>query len=229
MFDRDRQLELVAIDGPSGVGKSTVSRKIAYLLGYAYLDTGAMYRAVGYYLDRLSIGLDQEVEIVSAMKSLTLQLLPAKAIDDDVEVLVNGENISHLIRSPAMAMMASKVSALPPIRAFLTEMQRMLGQEGKIVAEGRDVGTVVFPQAAHKFFLDADPEERAKRRVAQLRAKGLEVLPAEILQQIIDRDANDRNRALAPLRRAEDAMFIDTTKISPDEVVSIIYRKVTNS
>ena len=105
----------------------------------------------------------------------------------------------------------------------------MLGQEGKIVAEGRDVGTVVFPQAAHKFFLDADPEERAKRRVAQLRAKGLEVLPAEILQQIIDRDANDRNRVLAPLRRAEDAMFIDTTKISPDEVVSIIYRKVTNS
>lgn len=226
MFDGARRLNIIAIDGPSGVGKSTVSRKVAYLLKYAYLDTGAMYRAVGYYLDMRSVNLDSQRDIASALETFSLKLLPAKGQEDDVEVLVNGENISQAIRSPAMAMMASKVSAIPLIRDFLTEMQRVIGQEEKIVAEGRDIGTVVFPQAAHKFFLDADPEERARRRVAQLQTKGIVVNTAEILQQIIDRDNNDRNRSLAPLRRADDAILIDTTKLSPDEVVSMICKKV---
>jgi len=229
MFDGDRKLEIVAIAGPSGVGKSTVSRKVARFLGYVYLVTGAMYRSVAYHLVMQSVKLENERDIASALMAFDLQLLPAKGQEDDVEVIVNGENISCAIRSPEVAMLASKVSAIPLIRNFLTEMQRAMGQKGKIVAEGRDIGTVVFPRAANKFYLDADPEERAKRRLAQLQAKGLELKPSEVLQQILDRDASDRNRSLAPLRRADDAMFIDTTHITPDEVVSIICKKVAMS
>ncbi len=123
-------------------------------------------------------------------------------------------------------MVASQVSALPVVREFLTQIQRSLGKEGRIVAEGRDIGTVVFPQAAHKFFLDAQPEERAKRRLAQLHAKGVAVGAAEVLQQILERDNNDRNRTVAPLKLAKDALLIDTTNITLTEVVSVILRAV---
>lgn len=226
MSDRAQKLDIVAIDGPSGVGKSTVSRKIAFALGYAFLDTGAMYRAVGYYLKKSRVTLDREEKVSEALQGLTLQLLPIKKDEEEAGVMVNDENISADIRRPDVAMLASQVSKLPVVRDFLTKIQRSLGNEGRIVAEGRDIGTVVFPQAAHKFYLDAQPEERAKRRLAQLQAKGVAADLEDVLEQILERDNNDRNRSVAPLKMAKDAMLIDTTRITLDEVVSMILRAV---
>jgi CMP/dCMP kinase len=222
MSDSEGKLDIVAIDGPSGVGKSTVSRKIAIALGYAFLDTGAMYRAVGYSLKKSRVPFDREEKVAEALQKITLRFLPAKKDDEDVGVIVNEENISVEIRRPEMAMIASQVSALPVVREFLTKIQRSLGKEGRIVAEGRDIGTVVFPQAAHKFFLDAQPEVRARRRLAQLHAKGVVASVTEVLQQILERDSNDRNRNVAPLKMAKDAILIDTTEIALEEVVSMI-------
>ena len=226
MSDSVEKLDIVAIDGPSGVGKSTVSRKIAVALGYTFLDTGAMYRAVGYALKKSRVPFDREEKVAEALQEITLRFLPAKEDDEDVGVIVNDENISVEIRRPEMAMVASQVSALPVVREFLTKIQRSLGKEGRIVAEGRDIGTVVFPQAAHKFFLDALPEVRARRRLAQLHAKGVEASVTEVLQQILERDSNDRNRNIAPLKMAKDAILIDTTEIALDKVVSMILEAV---
>lgn len=222
MSDRAEKLDIVAIDGPSGVGKSTVSRKIAIALGYAFLDTGAMYRAVGYSLKKNKIPFNIEERVAEALQEIKLRFLPAQKDEEDVGVIVNDENITVEIRRPEMAMVASQVSALPVVREFLTKIQRSLGKEGRIVAEGRDIGTVVFPQAAYKFFLDAQPEVRARRRLAQLQAKGVVVDVEDILQQILERDNNDRNRTVAPLKMAKDAILIDTTGIAPEEVVSMI-------
>jgi CMP/dCMP kinase len=226
MSGRAEKLDIVAIDGPSGVGKSTVSRKIAIALDYAFLDTGAMYRAVGYSLKKNKVPFDREEKVAEALQDITLRFLPAQKDEEDVGVIVNDENISGEIRRPEMAMIASQVSAFSVVREFLTKIQRSLGEQGRIVAEGRDIGTVVFPQAAHKFFLDAQPEERAKRRLAQLQAKDVAVDLEEVLQQILERDNNDRNRIVAPLKMAKDAMLIDTTRKTLDQVVSIILRAV---
>lgn len=226
MSDHAEILDIVAIDGPSGVGKSTVSRRVAIALGYAFLDTGAMYRAVGYFLAKNETPLDREEKIATVLQGLTLQLLPTRSEEEDTGVVVNDENISADIRRPEVAMLASQISSLPVVRDFLTKMQRALGKKGGIVAEGRDIGTVVFPQAAHKFFLDAQPEERAKRRLAQLQAKGVASVLEVVLQQILERDNNDRNRPVAPLKMAEDAMLIDTTRKTIDQVVSMILRSV---
>jgi len=210
---------IITIDGPSGVGKSTISRKIAAATGFTYLDTGAMYRGVGLFLSRKKVDLDDVHAIAKTLENLELQLLPAVDENSDVGVMVNGEVVSDAIRSPDMAMVASRVSAVPVVREILTRMQRILGEQGQIVAEGRDTGTVVFPDAANKFFLDAQPEERARRRVEQLREKGVEADLAEILAMTIERDKNDSQRAIAPLKKADDATLIDTTTISIDEVV----------
>ncbi len=215
MFDNQR---IVTIDGPSGVGKSTISREIAAKLGYTYLDTGAMYRAVGLHVKLKQIDLDNEDAVADGITDLTLELLPAPHIDGDVGVLLNGKDVSDAIRTPEMSMVASKVSAWAAVREKLTEMQRSIGLQGRIVAEGRDTGTVVFPDAAFKFYLDAAPEERARRRVTQLRANGTEVDEKAILEMIIKRDRDDSERALAPLAKAEDAELIDTSSLSIQEV-----------
>lgn len=212
--------DIITIDGPAGVGKSTVSRKVAAAVGFTYLDTGAMYRAVGLYLFRLQVDLQDAESVRYALASLTLDVLPAADEESDVRVLVNGEDVSETIRTPEMAMVASRVSADPLIRGYLTEIQKNYGATGKIVAEGRDTGTVVFPDAAYKFFLDARPEERAGRRVQQLRRKGVEADFAQILAMTLERDHQDRHRATAPLRQAEDAALIDTTEIGIEEVVA---------
>jgi cytidylate kinase len=209
---------IITIDGPSGVGKSTVSRKVAAATGFAYLDTGAMYRAVGWYLQRQAIDLDNQGDIANALKTLSMQLVPAVSEQCDVGVLVNGEDVSDRIRTPEIAMLASRVSAVPVVRDILTEIQRQCGLKGQIVAEGRDTGTVVFPDAAYKFFLDAKPEERARRRVEQLQKNGVAASLQRILELTLERDKNDRNRPIAPLKQAEDALLIDTTEI-PLEVV----------
>jgi len=212
------QREIVTIDGPSGVGKSTLSRRVAAALGYTYLDTGAMYRAVALYLQQLQIDLDDEEKVRSTLSSLDLQLLPADGEDGDVGVVVGGQDVSRTIRTPEMGMLASRVSAIPAVREKLTEMQQAIGRAGKIVAEGRDTGTVVFPDACWKFYLEADPEERGRRRVEQLRASGQEVDARELLAMIVKRDRDDQERTLSPLQKAEDALVIDTTSIDIQEV-----------
>ena len=221
--------KIITIDGPAGVGKSTVSRRVAGATGYTYLDTGAMYRAVGLHLERLGIDLNQPAVVSNCLEKVQIQLLPALDETHDVRVLVNNEDVSDSIRTPAMAMIASRVSAIPVVREKLTEMQRVLGGKGEIVAEGRDIGTVVFPAAQHKFFLDAEPEERARRRVAQLRERGVEADEAEILAMTIERDKNDRERDIAPLKRARDALKIDTTNITLDEVVGKILQTIADN
>jgi cytidylate kinase len=226
MSEKDTKLDIVAIDGPSGVGKSTVSRKIAVALGYAYVDTGAMYRAVAYFLDKKSVNLDDDKGLGEALQAFSISLVPAQTDDDDVGIFVNGEDVGKLVRTPRLAMMASAVSKIPAVRFFLTEMQRSYGERGGIVAEGRDVGTVVFPGAAYKFFLDGDPKERAKRRYAQLLSKGELASLEDILQQTLERDDNDRNRPVAPLKMAEDAFFIDTTALSVQEVVATMLEEI---
>ena len=218
---------IVTIDGPSGVGKSTVSRKVAGALGYTYIDTGAMYRAVGLFLDRLGVDVGKSEDLSRCLGDLRLDLRPPVEELGDVCVLLNDEDISDIIRTPEAAMVASRISTIPTVREKLTEMQRLLGVRGNVVAEGRDIGTVVFPAARHKFFLDAEPGERARRRVAQLRERGVEVDEGEVLAMTLERDQNDTEREISPLRQAEDALRIDSTNITIEEVVTKILQKIS--
>ena len=211
--------KIITIDGPSGSGKSTISRQLAARLHYTYLDTGAMYRAVGLLVSRSEIALDDEDAMEKLLENLDLELLPG---DEDTRVLLGGEDVSSAIRTAEMGMVASSVSALSVVRKKLTELQRTLGLRGAVVAEGRDTGTVVFPAAELKFYLDASPEERAHRRSAQLREQGHVVDEKEILAQIKKRDQDDSARSLAPLKAAEDAVIIDSSSMSIEEVVNFM-------
>ena len=213
------KLDVVTIDGPSGVGKSTVSRKLAALLNFTYLDTGAMYRAVALKCKKEHADIRDEEAVAAVLENLDLQLLPAVSEHEDVRVILDGEDVSGKIRTEEISMLASAVSALPSVRRHLTKMQQEFGIAGKVVAEGRDTGTVVFPTAAWKFYLDAAPEERAKRRIHQLRGRGESVDEAEILTKIIQRDRDDSERSLAPLAAAQDAIRVDSTRFSADEVI----------
>lgn len=213
------RLAIVTIDGPSGVGKSTVSRRLAAQLGFTYLDTGAMYRAVALQCRKSQTDVRNEEAVASLLANLDLRLLPAQSEQEDVRVVLDGDDVSSLIRTEEIGMMASAVSALPVVRKILTGMQQQYGREGKVVAEGRDTGTVVFPSAAWKFFLDAAPEERARRRIHQLQHRGIAVDEEEILRQILQRDKDDSERTIAPLKAAEDAVHVDSTTLGPDEVI----------
>jgi cytidylate kinase len=219
-------LGVVTIDGPSGGGKSTVSRRVAAELGYTYLDTGAMYRAVAFGCKRAGVDTENETALAALLDKLHVQLLPPAPGGDDVRVLLNGEDISTAVRTPEMGMLASKVSALQPVRTKLTAMQQERGKSGNLVAEGRDTGTIVFPDALWKFYLDAAPEERARRRVEQLQQKGQQVDERELLAQIIRRDQDDRERTIAPLSKAKDAVVIDSSRLSADEVVARILEDI---
>jgi cytidylate kinase len=218
------QQNIVTIDGPAGVGKSSVSRKVAAATGFTYLDTGAMYRGVGWYLRQLGVDLTDSAAIVDKLADMELQLLPAADETSDVGVVINGTDVTEAIRTPEMAMVASQVSALPEVRELLTTIQRSYGEKGGVVAEGRDTGTVVFPGAAYKFYLDAEPEERARRRHAQLLARGVAADFNQILTMTLERDKNDSERAIAPLKKADDAHRIDTTEITVQQVVDGILR-----
>ena len=212
-------LQVVTIDGPSGVGKSTISRRIAARLGFTYLDTGAMYRAVALKCVLAGIRETDEAAVALILPALDLQLLPARSEGEDARVVLDGVEVSDRIRTPEISMLASAVSALRPVRTHLTRMQQAMGARGRLVAEGRDTGTVVFPGAAWKIYLDATPEERARRRIKQLRERGEAVDEAEVLAQIIRRDRDDSERTIAPLRAAPDAVRIDSTGLRVDEVV----------
>lgn len=220
------RLEVLTIDGPSGVGKSTISRRVAARLGYTYLDTGAMYRAVALKCQLAGIDTSDKAALNEVLSSLEMQIFPASLEGDDVQVILDGVNVSEHIRTEEISMLASAVSAQKPVRDTLTRIQQEMGAQGKVVAEGRDTGTVVFPGAAWKIYLDATPKERARRRIKQLRQKGLVVNEQEILAQIIKRDRDDSERALAPLKAAPDAVYIDATILGPDEVVKRILEVV---
>ncbi len=219
---------VITIDGPSGVGKSTVSRKVAAETGRTYLDTGAMYRGVAFYFFTLDCDFNDEKYIKNKLNNISLELLPPQSATSDVGVLLNGEDVSSSIRTPELSMAASKISALASVRKFLTKIQRKIGEHGGIVAEGRDMGTVVFPGAEYKYFLDATVEERCQRRARQLRLKGNTVDEYQLLQQIIQRDKNDSERAVAPLKKADDAIYLDTTTLSIQDVCDRILDDVKN-
>ena len=218
------QKNIITIDGPSGAGKSTISKLLAARLHYTYLDTGAMYRVVGLQVERAGLDLEAEgarEDLVQLLAGLDMTLAPGEE-GKDTRAFLNGEDVSDAIRTPEMAMVASRVSAQAEVRKKLTEMQRTIGKNGAIVAEGRDMGTIVFPDAMHKFFLDASPEERAQRRQKQLAENGQKVEFQEILAQIQKRDRADSGRSLAPLQPAENAVIIDSSEMSIDEVVSFM-------
>jgi cytidylate kinase len=219
---------IITIDGPSGAGKSTISKLLAAKLHYTYLDTGAMYRVVGLQVERSGLDLEAEngkKKLVQLLDSLDMALAPGEE-GQETRAFLAGEDVSDAIRTPEMAMVASRVSAEPEVRKKLTEMQRTIGCKGAIVAEGRDMGTVVFPEAKYKFFLDATPEERALRRQKQLLEKGRKVAYGELLSQIRKRDRDDSSRSLAPLKPADDAIVIDSSAMSIDEVVSFVLKSV---
>jgi len=218
------ELSVVTIDGPSGVGKSSVSREVAAALGYSYLDTGAMYRAVAVFARDTGIVDTDSEAIAHALTGLKLTLVPGR--DDSTRVVVNGLDVTDRLRSPEISMASSRVSALPPVREKLATMQRRIGEAGHVVAEGRDMGTVIFPDAVHKFFLDAKAEIRAHRRALQLRAMGRSADEAEILRDIILRDRQDSERQIARLRPAEGAIIIDTGGITRADVVRMILDQV---
>ncbi|PLX48053.1 MAG: (d)CMP kinase [Desulfobulbaceae bacterium] len=220
--------DIVTIDGPSGAGKSTISKLLAAELHYTYLDTGAMYRVVGLQVERSGFDLEAEngrEKLVQLLATLEMTMAPGEE-GQKTRVFLHGEDVSDAIRTPEMAMVASRVSAEPEVRKKLTEMQRAIGQNGAIVAEGRDMGTIVFPEASYKFFLDATPAERAKRRQQQLMEQGQRVEYGELLTQIQKRDRDDSSRALAPLKPAPDAVVIDSSEMSIDEVVSFMLKTV---
>lgn len=213
----------ITIDGPSGSGKSTISRLLAQRLNYTYLDTGAMYRAVGLAAQQQGIEIIESEAIRDLLATIKLTLLPGEG---DTRVLLNDKDVSSAIRSADMAMVASKISALPSVRKKLTGLQQDQGKAGAVVAEGRDMGTVVFPNSKNKFFLSATAEERARRRTAQLIEKGQVAFYDDILKQIQQRDQDDSSRTLAPLRPADDAVIIDSSTMTIDEVVQFMINSI---
>lgn len=215
--------DIITIDGPSGSGKSTISRLVAAKLGYTYLDTGAMYRAVGYKARKLGIALDNGEGLEKILEDINLVLAPGNG---DTRVILDQQDISDDIRTAEMGPVASKVSAQPVVRKKLTQMQRDMGEKGKVVVEGRDTGTVVFPGARYKFYLDAQPGERALRRCLQLREKGQQADETVILAQLLKRDQDDASRSLAPLQAAADATIIDSSTMTIDDVVTFMLNRV---
>ena len=208
----------VAIDGPAGAGKSTIARSVAKTLGYIYADTGALYRAIGYYALQKKVDTKNEAEVLPLLAEIDVTL---KFVDGEQRVLINNSDVSDNIRTSEVSMAASNVSALPPVRSFLFSLQQNLAKNNNIVMDGRDIGTVVLPNAQVKIFLTATPEERAKRRWLELNEKGVETKLEEVLKEVIERDNNDMNRAIAPLKQAPDAVLVDTTN---DTLVQAIAR-----
>ena len=209
----------IAIDGPAGVGKSTLSRKAAKALGFIYVDTGALYRAVG--LKFLKSGADEKLEC-DIEDILSDTKVDIRFIDNEQHVFLDDNDVNDEIRTPKASMMASAVSAKPPVRAFLLEMQRLLAKENNVVMDGRDIGTVVLPDATVKIFLTASAETRAERRYKELIEKGSEVTYDEVYEDMLKRDYNDTHRPIAPLKQADDAVLADTSECTFDESLELI-------
>ena len=210
---------VIAIDGPAGAGKSTIARAVAARLGYVYIDTGAMYRAVGLWALRTGIRLDDSHKLVELARHATIEFAAGSPT-----VLLNGEDVTAGIRERSVSDAASKVSACPGVRRAMVDEQRRVAADASVVMEGRDIGTVVFPDADVKIFLDASAEVRAARRVEELRDKGLDVGTEAVAREMAERDLRDRTRSEAPLVQAPDAVLVDTTGLSIEEVEKTVLR-----
>ena len=217
-------LDVITVDGPAGSGKSTVSILVAKKLGFFYLDTGAMYRAVALQAKRNGVDPDDGDALGALCRDLELRFV---AEEKGTALYLGEEDISLAIRSPEMDMLSSRISAVGEVRRAMTGLQRKMASRGGVVAEGRDMGTVVFPDAAHKFYLTASPDVRAKRRYRERIERGETVSMPQVEKDLKKRDEQDSTRALAPLRPAEDALIIDTDRLSIDQVVHRIYQAVT--
>ena len=210
----------VAIDGPSGAGKSTIARAAAARFGFIYVDTGAIYRTVGLAAARAGLPLGAEQDVLKLLPGLDIAF--GYGEDGAQHMYLNGEDVSGLIRTPEISMRASEVSAMPEVRACLLDMQRKMAESHSVIMDGRDIGTVVLPNASLKIFLTASPERRAERRYLELREKGATDSYDEVLRDIIKRDKNDSSRAAAPLKRADDAIEVDTSELTLDESIERI-------
>lgn len=209
----------IAIDGPSGAGKSSAAKLAAAKLGFIYVDTGAMYRAIGVAALRRGIDTQDKDGVIAMLPELEISLA---FIEGEQHVLLNGEDVSKEIRLPQASMAASHVSALPEVRAFLLDLQRRLAAENDCIMDGRDIGTVILPDAGLKIYLTASPEIRAKRRYDELIARGTPQDYDELLQEIIQRDYNDMHRETSPLKQAEDAVLLDSSDLTLEQVVDRI-------
>jgi CMP/dCMP kinase len=217
----NRKRIVVAIDGPAGAGKSTLAKRVAEKLGFLYISSGAIYRAVALWAMRLGVDLSDMYRLEQLSKEAQIWLHPS-----DGRITLNGEDITEAIRGPGVSAAASKVSAIRAVRRALLPVQRAMAEENNVVMEGRDIGSVVFPDAQVKIFLDANPEERARRRALDLERQGRSADMQAVAGDIQRRDERDRNRAEAPLIQAPDAELVDTTGLSIDEVEEVILRLV---
>ncbi len=211
----------IAIDGPSGAGKSTVARSLAERLGYTYIDTGAMYRSVALQVKEKGISIKDKFALKQLASSLRVVFFTEKK---QTHVLCDGEDITEAIRTPEISRLASSISKQKGVREALVQMQRKMGKEGSVILEGRDIGTVVFPDADVKFYLDAESDERVRRRYEEMVEKGVKVDFKETEEELVQRDHNDMHRIHSPLKKAEDALFIDSTHRSAGEIVEEMVR-----
>ena len=211
----------VAIDGPAGAGKSVVAKAAAKDLGFIYVDTGAMYRAIGLYVLRQGKKPSSAADVVPLLPEIKEEL---RFSDGEQHIFLNGEDVSTLIRTEEVSMAASDVSAIPEVRAFLLDRQRELAETNDVIMDGRDIGTVVLPDAEVKIFMTAKPEVRARRRFLQLKEKGIEADMEAVLEELRQRDYNDSHRAAAPLKQAEDAIYLDNSDFSLQEDIDNMKR-----
>jgi cytidylate kinase len=207
---------LIAIDGPVGAGKSTVAKITAKKLNIIYVDTGAMYRAVGLYVTRKGLDTKKSEDVNSVLNEINLDV---KLSNEGQMIFLNGEDVTKLIRTPEISMAASNVSAIPEVRVKLVDMQRKLAETKSVIMDGRDIGTVVLPNATTKIYLNAELDERADRRYKELIKKGQDVTFEDVKADIVKRDTNDMSRAVSPLKKADDAIELDTTGLTLEEVV----------
>ena len=209
----------IAIDGPAGAGKSTISRKAAEILGYIYVDTGALYRTVGLKFSKLGISDELNCDVEEVLQKTTLDI---RFVNGEQRVFLDGNDVSEEIRTPEASKMASVVSKKASVRAFLLEMQRKLARENNVIMDGRDIGTVVLPDATVKIYLTASAESRAKRRYKELIEKGMSVVYEDVYNDMVERDFNDMNREIAPLKQADGAVVADTTNCDLNESIELI-------
>lgn len=214
---------IIAIDGPAGSGKSTIGKMVAERLGYVHLSTGAMYRAIGWKAQQEGIGVENISGLTALIERTEIEF---RRVSERDKIFVDGNDVTEILATNDAGKLASAVAAIPEVRHGLLSLQRRAGKHGGVVLDGRDIGTVVFPDADVKFYLDASPEERAQRRFIQLSQQGIATDLTQLIADITQRDQNDSSRTVAPLRRAEDAIYIDSSSLSLDAVVNLMLQEI---